>query len=112
MYIWRNENNVKCAGKGRLRLKHNILLYSENGEGIGECVSCLHFNIMHHHHQENSRALFCPDTICESLAVLGHMQDDARALLTDHQCYEPLVRCTRMVLCVEGEKYLCMHRLT
>ena len=59
-------------------------------------------------HQENHRALFCPGTICESVAELGHMQDDARALPTDCQCYEPSVRCTKMGLCVGGGKYLCM----
>ena len=86
-----NENNVKCTGKGRLRLKHNIWLYSENVEGIGECVSCLHFNIMHHHHQENSQALFCPDTICESLAVLVTVTIFPTLCTISHLPYTPLL---------------------
>ena len=57
-------------------------------------------------HQENPQALVCPDTVCESVAELGHMQSHARASSTDRQCCEPLVRSAKIVIFVEGEKIL------
>ena len=59
-------------------------------------------------HQENRQALFCPGTVCDSLAELGHLQDCTRAIPTDHQSYRSLVSCIKMVICAEGEKYLSM----
>ena len=56
-------------------------------------------------HQDNHRALFCPCTICENVTELGHMQDYTRTLSTDYRCYEPLVRCAKMVICVEGGNF-------
>ena len=56
-------------------------------------------------HQENRRALFYPGTVCDSLAEL---EDCTRAIPTDHQSYRSSVSCIKMVICVEGEKYLSM----
>ena len=36
-------------------------------------------------HQENHRALFCPGTICESVAELGHMQDYKAGIASKRQ---------------------------
>ena len=62
-------------------------------------------------HQENLQALVCPDTVCESVAELGHMQSHARVLLTSHQCCKSLVRSAKIVIFVEEKiSYMC-HRL-